>query len=80
MCATDIYPAGEPAIPGITRGAGIEKIKDNFPDKPVEFVPKEQLSRRILEIIKPGDTLVMLGAGDIIKASDVVVEELKKNR
>ncbi len=77
---TDIYPAGEPVIPGITSALVLEKIKDNFPDKPVEFVAKERLSSRILEIIKPGDTLVMLGAGDIIKASDVVVEELKKNR
>lgn len=80
VALTDIYPAGEPAIPGITPALVMEKIKDNFPDKPVEFVPKEQLSGRILEIIKPGDTLVMLGAGDIIKVSDVVVEELKKNR
>lgn len=77
---TDIYPASEPAIPGITAQLVIDKIKNNFPDKPVEFAPKDQIPIRILEIIKPGDTLVMLGAGDIIKASDVVVEELKKNR
>ena len=75
---TDIYPASEPAIPGITAQLVLDKIKNNFPDKPIKFAPKDQIPNLILGLIKPGDTLIMLGAGDIIKASDVVVEELKK--
>ena len=75
---TDIYPAGEQQIPGITSQLVLDKLKKNFPDKPVEFFPKDKISTQLLMIIKPGDTLVMLGAGDIIKVSDVLVEELKK--
>jgi UDP-N-acetylmuramate--alanine ligase len=75
---TDIYPAGEQQIPGITAQLVQEKIKKNFPGKPVEFFPKDKIPARLLKIIKPGDTLVMLGAGDIIKVSDALVEELKK--
>ena len=77
---TDIYPASEPAIPGITAELVLEKIKFNFPDKIVKSASKEQIPALVLGILDPGDTLVMLGAGDIIKVSDVVVEELKKTR
>jgi UDP-N-acetylmuramate--alanine ligase len=75
---TDIYPASEPAIPGISAQSVLEKIKLNFPDKEVWFAPKEEIPALVKRILKPGDTLVILGAGDIIKVSDAVVEELKK--
>ena len=77
---TDIYPASEPAIPGITARSVLEKIKLNFPDKEVLFAPKEEIPALVKSFLKPGDTLIMLGAGDIIKVSDAVVEELKKTR
>jgi UDP-N-acetylmuramate--alanine ligase len=76
---TDIYPASEPPIPGINAQLVVEKIRSNFPEKNVEFAPKETLVQMVLSSIKPGDTLAMLGAGDIIKVSDAIVEELKKN-
>ncbi len=75
---TDIYPAGEQTLTGITSQVVLDKIKKNFPGKPVEFFPKDKISSRLLEIIKPGDTVVMLGAGDIIRVSDELVERLKK--
>ncbi len=77
---TDIYPAGEPAIPGLTAQAVLEKIPLNFPDKEVLFALKEEIPALVKRLLKPGDTLVMLGAGDIIKVSDDVVEEFKKTR
>lgn len=77
---TDIYPASEPAIPGVTSELVLEKIKHNFPDKIVKCASKEQIPALVQEILNPGDTLIILGAGDIIKVSDVVVEKLKKTR
>jgi UDP-N-acetylmuramate--alanine ligase len=77
---TDIYSASEPAIPGVTAELVLEKIKLNFPDKTVKYASKEQIPALVLGILSPGDSLIMLGAGDIIKVSDVVVEELKKTR
>ncbi len=75
---TDIYPAGEPPTSGVTAQLVADKVKSNFPGKLVECAPSGRIPGRIMEIIKPGDTLIMLGAGDIIKATDAVVEELKK--
>ncbi len=77
---TDIYPAGEPAIPGVSAQQVLEKIKENFPDKTIEYAAKEDIPAKVLGLLRPGDTLIMLGAGDIIKVSDGVVEEIKKSR
>jgi len=74
---TDIYPASEPAIPGITAAAVVERIKDNFPGKTVEFCVKENIPELVNRIAVPGDTVVMLGAGDIVKVSNDVVEKIK---
>jgi UDP-N-acetylmuramate--alanine ligase len=78
VVVTDIYPASEPAIPGVDAKCLSEKIKENFPDKPVEFLPKEEVCAHLLKTIQPRDLVMMLGAGDIVKISDDLAEELKK--
>lgn len=70
---TDIYPANEPAIPGVSATALYEKIKERSPDKEVYFSPKENIVGQILTIIKPGDLVVTLGAGDITRINDELV-------
>jgi UDP-N-acetylmuramate--alanine ligase len=78
VVVTDIYPASEPAIPGVDARLLSDKIKENFPDKPVEFLPKEEVCAHMLKTIQPRDLVMMLGAGDIVKISDDLAEELKK--
>jgi len=75
---TDIYPAGEAPIEGVSAGSICDKIKEYFPDKKVKFLTKEEITGHILDIIKPQDLVITLGAGDIVKINDELVEEFKR--
>ncbi len=75
---TDIYPASELPLPGITGMSVYESIKQHTPDKQMDFIPKEKIVEYILKIIKSGDLVVTLGAGDIIRVCDALAEILKK--
>lgn len=74
---TDIYPAGEPPIEAINGRLVFNKIKERTPDKEIIFLPKEGIVTHLLEIIKPDDTVIMLGAGDIAKICDELAQKLK---
>jgi UDP-N-acetylmuramate--alanine ligase len=75
---TDIYAAGEPAIEGVSGRALSDAIKTALPPKEIIFLPKEKIAAEILNIIQPGDLVVTLGAGDIIKVSDELAEKLER--
>ncbi len=74
---TDIYAASEQPLEGVTAGSLCDKIKESSPDKHISFLPKDKLVQYILSIIKPCDLVITLGAGDITKTCDELVEELK---
>ena len=75
---TDIYPASEPPIEGINARCVYDKIKERTPSKEVWILPKEEIVDHITKIIKPGNLVIMLGAGDIVKVCDDLVERIKK--
>jgi UDP-N-acetylmuramate--alanine ligase len=74
---TDIYPASEPPIPGVTGRGVYEKIKEFDKAKEADFLPKEELIPHVMKIMKPGDLIITLGAGDIVKVGDELVERIK---
>ncbi|MFH1248022.1 MAG: UDP-N-acetylmuramate--L-alanine ligase [Candidatus Omnitrophota bacterium] len=78
LIITDIYPAGEPMIEGVDAMLLVDKIKRNAPAKPVSYVPKDDISRTVMKEIAPGDALIMLGAGDITRVCDELVEKIKR--
>ncbi len=75
---TDIYPASELPIAGIDGKCIYDKIKEYSPNKDAHFLPKEELAGHVLEIARPGDLVVTLGAGDITRICDELVEKLKR--
>lgn len=71
---TDIYPAREDPIPGVSSARIAEKIT-----KQVTYVPSRHLlPRAVLEIVKEGDVVVGMGAGNISEFAPAFVEELKR--
>lgn len=74
---TDIYPASEIPIEGIDGKVLFDKIKEYAPNKKLVFLPKGEIIRHILEIIEPGDSIITLGAGDVGKVCDGLVERIK---
>ena len=72
---TDIYAAGEAPIDGVDAGGILEKIKMRFPSKPACYLPKEDIINHLKDILNPGDLVMTLGAGDIVKLSDELAQE-----
>lgn len=73
---TEIYPAGEAPIPGITASAIAEAIRAHGRGT-VELVPSlDSLAARAAEIAVDGDVLLTLGAGSIGAVSDKIVAAL----
>jgi UDP-N-acetylmuramate--alanine ligase len=74
---TDIYPAGEDPIPGVTAKALFEEITKRG-DMEVRYVPdRERLVGEVMQMVQPGDIVMTLGAGNIWKISEAIVEALK---
>ncbi len=75
---SDIYPAGEGALEGVSASNIFDKLKENSPAKPVIYLPKEEITAHLLKIMRPGDLIITLGAGDIVKICDELVERIKR--
>ncbi len=74
---TDIYPASEPPIEGVSAEKMQALVKKRNPGKIVKYIPKDKIAEHILEIIMPGDMVITMGAGDIVKIGDELAQRLK---
>src|SRR3990172_813323 len=75
---TDVYPAREEPIEGVN-GKLISNITQKFGHKNVHYIPdKNNVPEFVLNIIKDDDIVVTMGAGDIWKYGNKLVELLKK--
>lgn len=77
LIITDIYAASEQPIEGVNAGSLLNKIKEFYPQKEVLYLAKENILAHILGMLKDGDLVITLGAGDILKVSDALAQELK---
>ena len=67
---TDIYPAGEAPIAGVTIERLVELTRARRPERPVHLAgPVLGLAERLAEGTCPGDLVVTLGAGSITRVS-----------
>lgn len=78
LIITDIYPAGEKPIEGVDARMIYDRIKQRSPDKQVFFLPKDEILKHALGVISDGDLVITLGAGDIVKVGDELVERIKR--
>ena len=76
LIITDIYAASEQPIAGINAELLLKKIKEYSPAKVALYLPKQEIIDYIKKVILPGDILVTLGAGDIVKVSDDLAKSL----
>ncbi|MBU1996609.1 MAG: UDP-N-acetylmuramate--L-alanine ligase [Candidatus Omnitrophica bacterium] len=78
LIVTEVYPASEKPVNGITAENFAEYIKNNF-TKPIECLKKEDIVSNLLKLAKPGDLVMMLGAGDITGIASNFVDALNEN-
>ena len=72
---TDIFPASEKPIKGVTVKIVYDKVKmSGLTD--VSIFKKEDISDHVEEIARPGDIILVLGAGDIKKIADDLTDRL----
>lgn len=75
---TDVYPAREEPIPGVT-GELIAEATRKFGHKNVHYIAdKKNIPAFLNEIKKEGDIIITMGAGDIWKYGEQFVELLNK--
>lgn len=80
LIVTDVYPAREEQIQGVT-GELIANAAKQFGHKEVHYVPdKKNVPDFLLKIIKRGDIVVTMGAGDIYKFGEEFLSKLKTNK
>jgi UDP-N-acetylmuramate--alanine ligase len=77
LIITDIYAASEQPIEGVSAQGLLKKIKELDPLKEAIYLPKEDILSHLLGMIREGDLVVTLGAGDIVRVSDVLAQKLK---
>ncbi|HON78084.1 MAG TPA: UDP-N-acetylmuramate--L-alanine ligase [Spirochaetota bacterium] len=74
---TEIYPAGESPIEGVSSALIQEAIR-RHEGREVMIVSKfEEIPDTIIKNLRKGDVVLTLGAGDIYKAGPMIVEALK---
>ena len=77
LVLTEVYAAGENPIEGVTSEALYQAIKRKG-HMEVEFIPdKGQIAKQLAGKLNPGDIVLTLGAGDIYKVGEALVEALK---
>jgi UDP-N-acetylmuramate--alanine ligase len=73
----DIYAAGEQPIPGITGRAVYEGIK-RYGHKDAAYLSgRDEVVGHLLSSLREGDLLLTLGAGDVWKVGEAVLERLR---
>jgi len=74
---TDIYPAGEDPIPGVTLEALAASVQGSV-RAPVDVVPRlDQLVPALAAVARPGDVVITLGAGSIGTLADQLVTAIE---
>ena len=72
----EIYAAREKNIHKISAASLVDEIKKNFPEKEVLFFPTfEEIAEYVMENTTGEDLILTMGAGDVYKIGEMIVEE-----
>ncbi|MBI1807192.1 MAG: UDP-N-acetylmuramate--L-alanine ligase [Ignavibacteria bacterium] len=80
LVVTDIYPAREEPIQGIS-GELIANAAKQYGHKNVHYVPeKKEVPKALIAIVKPHDIVISMGAGDIWKYGEEFLRQMKNKK
>lgn len=76
-CVTNIYPAREEPLVGVTGRLIVDELARLRPGMRIGWVPElDDAARVVVGWARPGDTIVTLGAGDVDRVAPVILEAL----
>ena len=75
LVVTDVYSAGERAVPGVSGRLIVDAVRSQDPGLTITYAPGwEELRRTVAAILRPGDLCLTLGAGDLTTLPDELLE------
>ena len=76
-CMTEIYPAREEPVPGVSGRLIVDELARLRPGMRIGWAPElEDAARLVAGWARPGDTVLTLGAGDVDRAAPLILEAL----
>jgi len=76
LLLTDIYPAGETPIPGISAEKLAASIKQHGQKDVTYIADRDQLCEQLQEVIRDGDIVLTLGAGNLWQTGEELLKRL----
>jgi UDP-N-acetylmuramate--alanine ligase len=75
VCVTEIYPAREEPVPGVTGRLIVDELAQLRPGMRIGWAPAlEDAAGLVARWARPGDTVLTLGAGDVDRAAALILE------
>jgi UDP-N-acetylmuramate--alanine ligase len=75
VVVTEIYPAREAPVEGVTAKLVVDAVSERRPGMPLAYEPSLDASARYLTgRIRPGDLVLTAGAGDVRRVGDLLLE------
>ncbi|MCL4558472.1 MAG: UDP-N-acetylmuramate--L-alanine ligase [Deltaproteobacteria bacterium] len=79
LIVTDIYPAGEEPIEGVSAYGLFSRMKD-MGYKDVRYIrDRDRILDELEAVVRPGDMVITQGAGDVTTIGDSFIKRLRKN-
>jgi UDP-N-acetylmuramate--alanine ligase len=76
-CVTDIYPAREEALPGVTGKLVVDRLSEHRPGMRVGWAPGlHDAAALVASFARPGDLVLTVGAGDVDSVLPLIEERL----
>jgi UDP-N-acetylmuramate--alanine ligase len=77
VCVTEIYPAREQPLPGVSGRLIVDELARLRPGMRLAWAPElEDAARLVAGWARSGDTVLTLGAGDVDRAAPLILEAL----
>lgn len=80
VIVTDVYAAGEEPEPGVSGKLVADSILDSEPGKELVYIPsRAELASSVAPLLRHGDTVITMGAGDITRCGREILELLRRH-
>jgi UDP-N-acetylmuramate--alanine ligase len=77
VCVTEIYPAREEPVAGVTGRLIVDELAQLRPGMRIGWAPAlEDAAHMVAGWARPGDSVLTLGAGDVDRAAELLLEAL----
>ena len=78
VCVTDVYPAREESLPGVSGRLIVDELARVRPGMRIGWAPSvDDASMLVAGWARAGDTVLTLGAGDVDRAGELILEALR---